>query len=178
MYRREPWSVTATILPVPSPLLSTPIFTEPAAPFGSALPPPAESSIVPPPSSSGQPSASVSCPADNGTLSVGPDGRLFSVGCDLDLRLTFTGRTVQPSFKSCLDECDAQGPSGGGVSWVPSGQDQTWCWYKTGQEDWTQPTAAVTVFSARAADTTITPDCPSDDGHIYGGADGTHFNIR
>lgn len=95
------------------------------------------SSSVGTPANASTPSeAPLTCPQSNSTIYTAADGAQFLIGCNLDLKEGGYDlyRTVETTFQSCIDACDAAGPSScQGVSWVPYGQSESYCYAKPGE---------------------------------------------
>lgn len=106
----------------------------------------------PPPSASYIPAPTPpDCPQSNDTVYAAAEGAGFQIMCYMDLykNAPDLGRTITSSFQGCMDACDRAGPNNcQAVSWVPSGQPQTYCYFEPAVDQYVPQTGGVEVWSA------------------------------
>jgi len=83
--------------------------------------------------------------------------------------------TIQTSLQACISACDvALSGQCPGVTWVPTGQTQQYCYYKPATS---YPLGSGSnVWSAQRI-TVTTPTCPSGNQSQYRGADGSMWRL-
>lgn len=76
-------------------------------------------------------------------------------------------RSVQPSLNACILACNSAYPGAcPGVTWVESGQDQQWCYYKPASATFLDVDVPA-IQSARRICFPTTPTCPSGNQTLY-----------
>lgn len=71
------------------------------------------------------------CNDDNGASYTARDGSQYQIVCQQDFGGNDMGVVVTDSLVSCVNICSAWGSECKGVTWVPSGQEEQFCWIKS-----------------------------------------------